>query len=53
MLSAVRTVNRTPLLNKAAALEPKDDAILVGPAGLSVLLGDAAGAKGPGGDGKR
>lgn len=53
MLSAARTVNRTPLLNKSAALEPKDDAIVVGPAGLSVLLGDAAGAQGPGGSSKK
>lgn len=52
-LSAVWTVNRTPLLNKAAALEPKDDAIVVGPAGLSVLLGDAAGSQGPGVNGTR
>lgn len=49
MLSAApRSVNRTPLLNKAAALEPRDDSIIVGnPAGLAVLLGDGSNSKGP------
>ena len=40
-----RSVNRTPLLNKSAALEPKDDSITVGnAAGLAVLLGGKGGA---------
>lgn len=52
MLAALtRSVNRTPLLNKAAALEPKDDSIIVGDAaGLAVLLGGKAAAAKKGGE---
>jgi hypothetical protein len=36
-------VNRTPLHNKAPALEPRDDSVTVNPASLAVLLGESAG----------
>jgi hypothetical protein len=47
-------IKRTPLHNKAAVLEPRDDSITLGnPASLAVLLGGAGGGKQAGDSGPR